>query len=40
LGVEFDDARGGRAWVEDGGIFHILETLQCFVEAGAAERPV
>lgn len=33
LGVEFDDAlMVGGSWVSDGGIFHNLETLQCFVE--------
>jgi hypothetical protein len=33
LGVEFDDAlMVGGGWVSDGGIFHNLETLQCFVE--------
>ena len=33
LGVEFEDAlMVGGAWVSDGGIFHNLETLQCFVE--------
>jgi hypothetical protein len=33
LGVEFDDAlMVGGGWVTDGGIFHNLETLQCFVE--------
>src|SRR5262249_28131639 len=32
-GVEFDDAlMVGGGWVSDGGIFHNLETLQCFVE--------
>ena len=33
LGVEFDDALVvGNGWVTDGGLFHDLETLQCFVE--------
>ena len=33
LGVEFEDAlMVGGGWVSDGGIFHDLETLQCFVE--------
>jgi len=33
LGVEFDGAlMVGGGWVADGGIFHNLETLQCFVE--------
>lgn len=33
LGVEFEDAlMVGGSWVTDGGIFHNLETLQCFVE--------
>ena len=33
LGVEFDEAlMVGGGWVSDGGIFHDLETLQCFVE--------
>jgi len=33
LGVEFEDAlMVGGGWVSDGGIFHNLETLQCFVE--------
>jgi hypothetical protein len=33
LGVEFDQAlMVGGSWVSDGGIFHNLETLQCFVE--------
>ena len=33
LGVEFEDAlMVGGGWVTDGGIFHNLETLQCFVE--------
>src|SRR5436309_13968450 len=33
LGVEFADAlMVGGGWVSDGGIFHDLETLQCFVE--------
>jgi hypothetical protein len=33
LGVEFDDAlMVGGGWTSDGGIFHNLETLQCFVE--------
>jgi hypothetical protein len=33
LGVEFSDAlMVGGGWVGDGGIFHDLETLQCFVE--------
>jgi hypothetical protein len=33
LGVEFDDAlMVGGGWVSDGGVFHNLETLQCFVE--------
>jgi hypothetical protein len=33
LGVEFEDAlMVGNGWVTDGGIFHDLEVLQCFVE--------
>src|SRR6185369_16859907 len=33
LGVEFADAlMVGGGWVSDGGIFHNLEVLQCFVE--------
>jgi hypothetical protein len=33
LGVEFEDAlMVGGGWVSDGGIFHDLEVLQCFVE--------
>lgn len=33
LGVEFEDAvMVGSGWVTDGGIFHNLETLQCFME--------
>jgi hypothetical protein len=33
LGVEFEDAiMVGGGWVTDGGVFHNLETLQCFVE--------
>jgi hypothetical protein len=33
LGVEFDDAlMVGNGWITDGGLFHDLETLQCFVE--------
>jgi hypothetical protein len=33
LGVEFEDAiMVGGGWTSDGGIFHNLETLQCFVE--------
>jgi hypothetical protein len=33
LGVEFEDAlMVGGGWVTDGGIFHNLETLQCFLE--------
>jgi hypothetical protein len=33
LGVEFEDAlMVGSGWVTDGGVFHNLETLQCFVE--------
>ena len=32
-GMEMDGALSvGGGWVEDGGIFHILETLQAFVE--------
>ncbi len=32
-GVEFEDALVvGNGWVTDGGLFHDLETLQCFVE--------
>jgi hypothetical protein len=32
-GVVFEDAlKVGGGWVADGGIFHDLETLQCFVE--------
>src|SRR5208337_4320628 len=33
LGIEFEDALVvGNGWVNDGGLFHDLETLQCFVE--------
>ncbi len=33
LGVKFADALAvGNGWVTDGGIFHDLEVLQCFVE--------
>jgi hypothetical protein len=33
LGVEFDRALAvGNGWVADGGLFHDLEALQCFVE--------
>jgi hypothetical protein len=33
LGVEFEDALAvGNGWVTDGGIFHDLEVLECFVE--------
>jgi hypothetical protein len=33
LDAEFEDAvMVGGGWVSDGGIFHNLETLQCFVE--------
>ena len=33
VGVEFDEAlMVGGGWISDGGIFHNLETLQCFVE--------
>jgi hypothetical protein len=33
LETEFDDAlMVGGGWVSDGGIFHDLETLQCFLE--------
>ena len=33
LGVEFQDAlMVGNGWVTDGGLFHDLETLQCFLE--------
>jgi hypothetical protein len=33
LGVEFEDAlMVGGGWISDGGVFHNLETLQCFVE--------
>jgi hypothetical protein len=33
LGVEFEGAlMVGNGWVTDGGLFHDLETLQCFVE--------
>lgn len=33
LGTEFEDAlMVGSGWVSDGGVFHNLETLQCFVE--------
>ena len=33
LGAEFEDAlMVGNGWVSDGGIFHDLEVLQCFVE--------
>jgi len=36
LGVRFDDAlMVGGGWTSDGGIFHDLETLQCFVERRA-----
>jgi hypothetical protein len=32
-GVEFEDAlMVGNGWVTDGGLFHDLEALQCFVE--------
>jgi hypothetical protein len=32
-GIEFEDAlMVGGGWIADGGIFHNLETLQCFVE--------
>jgi hypothetical protein len=33
LGTEFEDAlMVGSGWVSDGGVFHNVETLQCFVE--------
>ena len=33
LGTEFEDALElGGGWIEDGGLFHNLEALQCFVE--------
>ncbi|MEK7406293.1 MAG: hypothetical protein AAB225_14415 [Acidobacteriota bacterium] len=33
LGTEFEDAvELGGGWIEDGGLFHNLETLECFVE--------
>jgi len=33
LETEFEDAVAvGGGWIEDGGVFHVLETLQCFVE--------
>jgi hypothetical protein len=33
LGVEFEDALGVYSgWTADGGVFHALETMQCFVE--------
>ncbi len=33
LGTEFEDAIDlGGGWIEDGGLFHNLESLQCFVE--------
>lgn len=33
LGTEFEEALAvGGGWVADGGVFHVLETLQCFVE--------
>jgi hypothetical protein len=33
LGVEFEDALAvGNGWVTEGGIFHDLEVLECFVE--------
>ncbi len=36
LGVQFEDAlMVGGGWTSDGGIFHNLETLQCFVERRA-----
>jgi len=36
LGVRFEDAlMVGGGWISDGGIFHNLETLQCFVERRA-----
>jgi hypothetical protein len=36
LGTNFADAlMVGGGWVSDGGIFHNLETLQCFVERRA-----
>lgn len=36
LGVQFEDAlMVGGGWVSDGGIFHNLETLQCFLERRA-----
>ena len=36
LGVRFEDAlMVGGGWTSDGGIFHNLETLQCFVERRA-----
>jgi hypothetical protein len=36
VGVRFEDAlMVGGGWTSDGGIFHNLETLQCFVERRA-----
>ncbi len=36
IGVHFEDAlMVGGGWTSDGGIFHNLETLQCFVERRA-----
>ncbi len=33
LGTEFEDALElGSGWIEDGGLFHNLEALECFVE--------
>lgn len=33
LETEFEDALAvGGGWTADGGVFHVLETLQCFVE--------
>jgi len=33
LETEFEDALAvGGGWVADGGVFHVLEVLQCFVE--------
>jgi hypothetical protein len=33
LGVEFEDAlMVGNGWITDGGLFHDLEALQCFLE--------